>query len=206
MPSSSRSAVTESWLYRTPPWSTGPCCWPMSWSPTLRCMPRPTAIATGVARRLLHITVRDGSPRLLRVVASGPQAPGGRGLWLVEQLAHAWGREPAPRRRQGRLVHPQAVQPIPRHTWATGAKSTWMIPTVRSAITPSPTATRPPEPSGPPRRSCSTISPRTSLAASLRTPTTRAIHRPQPRGVMLVPADGQDSHPRHPHLGQPISR
>jgi hypothetical protein len=33
----------------------------------------------------------DGSPRLLRVVASDPYASGGRGLWLVEQLAAAWG-------------------------------------------------------------------------------------------------------------------
>jgi anti-anti-sigma regulatory factor/anti-sigma regulatory factor (Ser/Thr protein kinase) len=40
---------------------------------------------------LLHIAVRDGSPRLLRVIASDPSAPGGRGLWLVEQLAYAWG-------------------------------------------------------------------------------------------------------------------
>jgi anti-anti-sigma factor len=39
----------------------------------------------------LHLAVRDGSPRLLRVVAADPHAPGGRGLWLVEQLATAWG-------------------------------------------------------------------------------------------------------------------
>ena len=39
----------------------------------------------------LHLAVRDASPRLLRVVASDPHAPGGRGLWLVEQLANAWG-------------------------------------------------------------------------------------------------------------------
>jgi anti-sigma regulatory factor (Ser/Thr protein kinase) len=39
----------------------------------------------------LNIAVHDGSPRLLRAVASDPQAPGSRGLWLVEQLAHAWG-------------------------------------------------------------------------------------------------------------------
>jgi anti-sigma regulatory factor (Ser/Thr protein kinase) len=39
----------------------------------------------------LNIAVHDGSPRLLRAVASDPHAPGGRGLWLVEQLAHAWG-------------------------------------------------------------------------------------------------------------------
>jgi anti-sigma regulatory factor (Ser/Thr protein kinase)/anti-anti-sigma regulatory factor len=39
----------------------------------------------------LHIAVRDGSPTLLRVVAPDWQAEGGRGLWLVEQLARAWG-------------------------------------------------------------------------------------------------------------------
>jgi anti-anti-sigma regulatory factor/anti-sigma regulatory factor (Ser/Thr protein kinase) len=44
----------------------------------------------------LHIAVRDGSPRLLRMVASDRHAPGGRGLWLVEQLARAWGVRPHP--------------------------------------------------------------------------------------------------------------
>jgi len=39
----------------------------------------------------LHIAVRDGSPRLLRLVTPDPQAEGGRGLGLVEQLARAWG-------------------------------------------------------------------------------------------------------------------
>jgi hypothetical protein len=40
----------------------------------------------------LHIAVRDGSPRLLRLVtAPDPEAQGGRGLWLVEQLAAGWG-------------------------------------------------------------------------------------------------------------------
>ena len=39
----------------------------------------------------LHIAVRDGSPRLLHVVAPDWQAEGGRGLRLVEQLARAWG-------------------------------------------------------------------------------------------------------------------
>jgi anti-sigma regulatory factor (Ser/Thr protein kinase)/anti-anti-sigma regulatory factor len=39
----------------------------------------------------LHIAVRDGSPGLLRLVAPDGQAEGGRGLGLVEQLAHAWG-------------------------------------------------------------------------------------------------------------------
>jgi anti-anti-sigma regulatory factor/anti-sigma regulatory factor (Ser/Thr protein kinase) len=39
----------------------------------------------------LHIAVRDGSPRLLHLVAPEGQGEGGRGLWLVEQLARAWG-------------------------------------------------------------------------------------------------------------------
>lgn len=39
----------------------------------------------------LHIAVRDGSPGQLRQVAPERQGESGRGLWLVEQLAHAWG-------------------------------------------------------------------------------------------------------------------
>jgi anti-anti-sigma regulatory factor len=38
----------------------------------------------------LHIAVYDDSPRLPQA-ALAPEAEGGRGLWLVEQLAHAWG-------------------------------------------------------------------------------------------------------------------
>jgi anti-anti-sigma regulatory factor/anti-sigma regulatory factor (Ser/Thr protein kinase) len=44
----------------------------------------------------LHIGVRDGDPRLLRLVTPVPEAEGGRGLWLVEQLAQAWGVHPHP--------------------------------------------------------------------------------------------------------------
>jgi anti-sigma regulatory factor (Ser/Thr protein kinase) len=45
----------------------------------------------------LHIAVRDGSPRLLRLVtAPDVEAQGGRGLWLVEQLAVGWGVNPHP--------------------------------------------------------------------------------------------------------------
>jgi anti-sigma regulatory factor (Ser/Thr protein kinase)/anti-anti-sigma regulatory factor len=41
---------------------------------------------------LLHLAVRDGNPRLLRLVTVPDlEAEGGRGLWLVEQLARAWG-------------------------------------------------------------------------------------------------------------------
>jgi anti-sigma regulatory factor (Ser/Thr protein kinase)/anti-anti-sigma regulatory factor len=39
----------------------------------------------------LHIAVRDGSPRLLRLVAPDGRSEGGRGLWLVERLTRAWG-------------------------------------------------------------------------------------------------------------------
>jgi anti-sigma regulatory factor (Ser/Thr protein kinase)/anti-anti-sigma regulatory factor len=44
----------------------------------------------------LHIAVRDDNPRLLRLVVPDWQAEGGRGLWLVEQLARAWGVNPHP--------------------------------------------------------------------------------------------------------------
>ena len=44
----------------------------------------------------LHIGVRDGDPRLLRLVTPEPGAEGGRGLWMVEQLAQAWGVHPHP--------------------------------------------------------------------------------------------------------------
>jgi anti-sigma regulatory factor (Ser/Thr protein kinase) len=44
----------------------------------------------------LHIAVRDGSPHLLRLVATESHAEGGRGLWLVEQLDCAWGVNRAP--------------------------------------------------------------------------------------------------------------
>ena len=41
---------------------------------------------------LLHLAVRDGNPRMLRlVVVPSPDAEGGRGLWLLDQLARAWG-------------------------------------------------------------------------------------------------------------------
>ena len=40
---------------------------------------------------LLHIGVRDDSPRLLRLVPHDPGAESGRGLRLVDELATAWG-------------------------------------------------------------------------------------------------------------------
>ena len=39
----------------------------------------------------LHIAVRDGGPGLPRLVAPDWEAEGGRGVWLVEQLARSWG-------------------------------------------------------------------------------------------------------------------
>jgi anti-sigma regulatory factor (Ser/Thr protein kinase) len=46
---------------------------------------------------LLHLAVRDNNPRLLRLVTvPDPEAEGGRGLWLIEQLARAWGVQPQP--------------------------------------------------------------------------------------------------------------
>jgi anti-anti-sigma regulatory factor/anti-sigma regulatory factor (Ser/Thr protein kinase) len=43
----------------------------------------------------LHIAVRDDNPRLLRLVSFlDPEAESGRGLWLIEQLARAWGVQP----------------------------------------------------------------------------------------------------------------
>ena len=42
----------------------------------------------------LLVAVRDGSPRLLRQVPPDPEGESGRGLWLVEQLARAWGVRP----------------------------------------------------------------------------------------------------------------
>jgi anti-sigma regulatory factor (Ser/Thr protein kinase)/anti-anti-sigma regulatory factor len=39
----------------------------------------------------LHIAVRDGGQGLLRLVAPDGRSEDGRGLWLVEQLASAWG-------------------------------------------------------------------------------------------------------------------
>jgi anti-sigma regulatory factor (Ser/Thr protein kinase) len=42
----------------------------------------------------LRMAVHDGSPRLLRMVTANPEAEGGRGLRLVEQLARAWGMHP----------------------------------------------------------------------------------------------------------------
>ena len=45
----------------------------------------------------LHIAVRDHNPRLLRLVTvPDAEAEGGRGLWLVDQLARAWGVQPHP--------------------------------------------------------------------------------------------------------------
>ena len=50
----------------------------------------------------LHIGVRDGDPRLLHLVTPAPEAEGGRGLWMVEQLSQAWGVHP--HRSGGKVV------------------------------------------------------------------------------------------------------
>jgi anti-sigma regulatory factor (Ser/Thr protein kinase) len=44
----------------------------------------------------LFIAVRDRGPQVLEPVPPAPEAEGGRGLWLVEQLGRAWGVRPAP--------------------------------------------------------------------------------------------------------------
>ena len=43
----------------------------------------------------LFIAVRDRGPKVLQPVPPAPEAEGGRGLWLVEQLGRAWGVHPA---------------------------------------------------------------------------------------------------------------
>lgn len=50
----------------------------------------------------LHIAVHDDSPRLLRLVRPDVEDERGRGLWLVEQLARAWGVDRHPDR--GKVV------------------------------------------------------------------------------------------------------
>ncbi|HWC42996.1 MAG TPA: STAS domain-containing protein [Actinomycetota bacterium] len=42
----------------------------------------------------LVVTVRDRGPRLAQPVPLDPEAEGGRGLWLVDQLSRAWGVQP----------------------------------------------------------------------------------------------------------------
>jgi anti-anti-sigma factor len=44
----------------------------------------------------LHLAVHDDSPRLLRVVGPDPRGNQGGGLWMVEQLARAWGVQSHP--------------------------------------------------------------------------------------------------------------
>jgi anti-anti-sigma factor len=44
----------------------------------------------------LFVAVRDRGPKVLEPVPPAPEAEGGRGLWLVEQLGRAWGVRPAP--------------------------------------------------------------------------------------------------------------
>ena len=45
---------------------------------------------------LLHISVQDQGPRLLRLIPSDPEGESGRGLRLVEDLSTSWGIRPRP--------------------------------------------------------------------------------------------------------------
>ena len=57
---------------------------------------------------LLHLAVRDGSPRLLRLVSvPDPEAEGGPGVVAGRAAGGRLGGQPPSRRREGRLVHPQ---------------------------------------------------------------------------------------------------
>ena len=44
----------------------------------------------------LRVEVRDDSPRPPRLKTPTEDATGGRGMWLVDQMADTWGVEPAP--------------------------------------------------------------------------------------------------------------
>ena len=75
-----------------------------------------TELLLRVERRgeLLHLAVRDGSPRLLRLATiptRKPRVGGGYGWW---SSSPAPGGSTPSRRRQGRLVHPQALAPPSR--------------------------------------------------------------------------------------------
>lgn len=49
----------------------------------------------------LRIEVADGDPRIPSPVSHAPDALGGRGMYLVEQLADAWGSDPC---AEGKVV------------------------------------------------------------------------------------------------------
>jgi hypothetical protein len=72
----------------------------------------------------LHLAVRDGSPRLLRVVASDPHAPRGPRAVAGRAARHRLGDQPPPRRRQSRLVHPQAVTTLASSSVLSSARHT----------------------------------------------------------------------------------
>ena len=73
----------------------------------------------------LHIAVYDDSPRLPQA-ALAPEAEGGRGLWLVEQLAHAWGCTvtPTAARASGALSSSKSHAPGSRPDLAEQLRST----------------------------------------------------------------------------------
>jgi anti-sigma regulatory factor (Ser/Thr protein kinase) len=59
----------------------------------------PVRLSLRLTREKLRVEVTDGSPALPLLGDPGPDAVGGRGLQIVQQLAAKWGAKPS-----GRLV------------------------------------------------------------------------------------------------------
>ena len=54
-------------------------------------------VRVGLRRQQLHLSVRDGSPKLpVRGTAGDTLAESGRGLLVIEALTHRWGCTPVP--------------------------------------------------------------------------------------------------------------
>ncbi|MFE9370386.1 ATP-binding protein [Streptomyces sp. NPDC006711] len=66
----------------------------------------------------LHVTVHDSSPQLPEQRAPDADAPGGRGLVLIEALSHEWHAYPCPR---GKNVTACFQPSAPADTEVTGA-------------------------------------------------------------------------------------
>ena len=43
---------------------------------------------------LLHVGVHDNSDGAPTIKEAGPSSPGGRGMWIVQSVAHDWGTDP----------------------------------------------------------------------------------------------------------------
>jgi anti-sigma regulatory factor (Ser/Thr protein kinase) len=43
---------------------------------------------------LLHVGVHDNSDGAPTITEAGPSSPGGRGMWIVQSVAHDWGTDP----------------------------------------------------------------------------------------------------------------